>query len=156
MNSLRRADKGVLVISRTVQIITLRNDAVDDAVALWREAELLRPWNNPWEDARRAIAGPSSVILGGIKAGKLVATAMVGNDGHRGWVYYLAVSQEFRRRGIGRMMMGACETWLRERQTPKVHLMVRPENKDVASFYERLGYRTEEFVFLSKRLDSKQ
>jgi ribosomal protein S18 acetylase RimI-like enzyme len=130
----------------------LGNDAIDAAVALWRDAGLLRPWNNPQEDARKAIACPSSTILGGYKAGELVATAMVGYDGHRGWVYYLAVSRQLRRRGIGRTMMAACESWLRERETAKVHLMVRLDNKEVASFYERLGYATEEFLFFSKRL----
>jgi ribosomal protein S18 acetylase RimI-like enzyme len=77
---------------------------------------------------------------------------MVGDDGHRGWVYYLAVSQEFRRRGIGRLMMTACESWLKARDTSKVHIMVRLDNKEVAGFYEHLGYGGEEFLFFSKRL----
>lgn len=141
------------VVNRFVQIVTLKEDSIPAAVALWRGAGLLRPWNNPWEDARRAIACPSSAILGGISSEELVATAMVGDDGHRGWVYYLAVSQMLRRRGIGRLMMTACETWLRERQVPKIHLMIRLDNKEVAGFYGHLGYATEEFLFFSKRLN---
>jgi ribosomal protein S18 acetylase RimI-like enzyme len=140
------------VISGKMQIVPLESGAIHAVVALWKEAGLLRPWNNPWEDARKAIACPSSAILGGVRAGELVATAMVGNDGHRGWVYYLAVSKEVRRRGIGRLMMTACETWLREREASKIHLMVRLDNKEVADFYGRLGYLNEEFLFFSKRL----
>lgn len=79
---------------------------------------------------------------------------MVGDDGHRGWVYYLAVSEKCRRRGIGRSMMAACETWLRAREAPKVRLMVRLDNQDVAAFYKNIGYQTEEFVLLSKSLAS--
>ena len=144
--------KGEIVISELVQIAPLGSDSIDATVALWREAGLLRPWNNPWEDARKAIACPSSTILGGYKAGELVATAMVGNDGHRGWVYYLTVSQKLRRRGIGRSMIRACETWLREHETSKIHIMVRLDNDEVAGFYQRLEYATEEFLFFSKRL----
>jgi ribosomal protein S18 acetylase RimI-like enzyme len=141
-----------VVISAKVKIVPLGNGAIHAAGTLWREAGLLRPWNNPWEDAREAIASPSSVILGGVRTGDLVATTMVGDDGHRGWVYYLAVSQEFRRRGIGRLMMTACESWLKARDTSKVHIMVRLDNKEVAGFYEHLGYGGEEFLFFSKRL----
>lgn len=134
-----------------MKIVTLGNEAVAQAVGLWREAGLLRPWNDAWEDARRAIASPSSALLGGIRDDELVATAMVGDDGHRGWVYYLAVAQQFRRRGIGRRMMSACEAWLQSREVPKMHLMVRLDNKETAAFYEHLGFQSEEFLFFSRR-----
>ena len=141
------------VISEVVQIVPLGIDVIDAAVTLWRDAGLLRPWNNPWEDARQAIACPSSAILGGYGAGRLIATAMVGYDGHRGWVYYLAVAKNYRRHGVGRLMMAACESWLLEREAVKIQLMVRLDNKEVARFYARLGYANEEFLFFSKRLD---
>ena len=139
-----------------MQIVPLDNHAISSAVDLWREAGLLRPWNDPWEDAKRAIAGPSSVLLGGVRDGRLIATAMVGDDGHRGWVYYLTVSQRFRRRGIGRRMVSACESWLQARDVPKIQLMVRLDNRETAAFYEGLGYLSEEFLFFSKRLQPAQ
>ena len=75
-----------------MQISDLPADHTDDAVALWRETGLTRPWNDPYADLARALAGPTSTVLGAQDAdGCLVGTVMVGHDGHRGWVYYLAV-----------------------------------------------------------------
>ena len=111
----------------------------DAAVALWHEVGLTRPWNDPTEDLRRAISAPSSTVLAGTDGDTLTATAMVGHDGHRGWVYYLAVSPGARGSGHGRAMMKACEDWLAERGVPKIQVMVRPENADARGFYASLG-----------------
>jgi GNAT superfamily N-acetyltransferase len=91
---------------------------IDAAVALWREAGLTRPWNDPLEDLRRALEDPASTVLEGVQDDALVATAMVGHDGHRGWVYYLAVRPDVRRCGHGAAMMRACEAWLARRGAP--------------------------------------
>jgi hypothetical protein len=55
-------------------------------VLLWDEAGLTRPWNNPREDFLQAVKGSSSTVLGVREDGILVGSAMVGFDGHRGWV----------------------------------------------------------------------
>jgi len=137
-----------------MEIEALPGPAVDAAVELWGRAGLTRPWNDPLADLRRALAGPASTVLAGWLDGALVATAMVGHDGHRGWVYYLAVSPEQQGRGHGRAMMAACETWLRERRVPKLNIMVRGDNSAARSFYERLDYGTDDVVVLSRRLDA--
>jgi len=54
----------------------------------------------------------------------LVATAVAGHDGHRGWIYYLAVRAGGRGRGHVAAMMRACEQWLHERAVPKLNVMV--------------------------------
>lgn len=122
------------------------------AVALWDETGLTRPWNDPAEDLRRALTGPASTVLAGSEAGSLLATVMVGHDGHRGWVYYLAVRPDARGRGHGRTMMRACEAWLVERGIPKLNLMVRGDNVAVQAFYASLGYGRDDVVVLSHRL----
>jgi ribosomal protein S18 acetylase RimI-like enzyme len=122
------------------------------AVALWDETGLTRPWNDPAEDLRRALTGPGSTVLAGSEAGSLLATVMVGHDGHRGWVYYLAVRPDARGRGHGRTMMRACEAWLVERGIPKLNLMVRGDNVAVQAFYASLGYGRDDVVVLSHRL----
>jgi len=111
------------------------------------------PWNNPRADLERALDGPSSTVLGGTFDGSLVATAIVGHDGHRGWVYYLAVALGARGHGYGRAMMDACERWLADRGVPKLNLMVRVGNEPVLGFYEALGYGRDAVVVLSRRLD---
>ncbi len=78
---------------------------------------------------------------------------MVGHDGHRGWVYYLAVQSTEQRKGLGRQLMRACEEWVRERGVPKVQLMVRQANQGVISFYESIGYQDGEVVVLGRFLD---
>ena len=135
-----------------MHIESLSPSHFDAAVALWREAGLTRPWNDPGDDLRRAVAGPSSTVLAGHDGGTLVATAMVGHDGHRGWVYYVAVRPDRRGRGHGRAIMRACETWLTARDVPKIDLMVRTENDGVIAFYAALGYGHDDVVVMSKRL----
>ena len=110
------------------------------ACDLWRDASLTRPWNSPEEDFDRALAGPTSVILGVVSDGVVVATAMVGHDGHRGWVYYLAVTGSLQRQGIGSLLMSSAEDWVRRAGLPKIQLMVRDENAEALEFYRRLGY----------------
>jgi len=74
------------------------------AIKLWHDCGLTRPWNDPKADLRKAMAGSSSTVLAAVEdGGSLVATAMVGHDGHRGWVYYLAVEAAARSRGLGRL-----------------------------------------------------
>jgi ribosomal protein S18 acetylase RimI-like enzyme len=109
---------------------------------MWEAAGLTRPWNDPEADFDRALGGPGSTILVGVDDSRVVATAMAGDDGHRGWVYYVAVREDARGRGLGRAMMAAAEDWLRERGVPKVQLMVRDSNEAVIGFYEALGYES--------------
>jgi ribosomal protein S18 acetylase RimI-like enzyme len=135
-----------------MDVVSLSPSDFDSAVALWRDVGLTRPWNDPMDDLRRAVAGPSSTVLAGHDAGALVATAMVGHDGHRGWVYYVAVRPDQRGRGHGRAIMRACETWLSERDVPKLDLMIRTDNHEVIAFYATLGYGHDDVVVMSKRL----
>lgn len=132
----------------------LRRSEIAAAVALWDVCGLTRPWNDPVQDAERALAGPTSTILAArSEDGDVVATVMVGVDGHRGWVYYLAVSPELQRKGWGRRLMSAAEAWLREQGAPKVQLMVRSSNAAVVGFYASLGYSDQETVVLGRFLD---
>lgn len=136
-----------------VEIRDLRRQEVDSAVALWQECGLTRPWNDPHADLARALDGASSTVLAALREERLVGTAMVGHDGHRGWVYYLAVSPDHRRGGVGRELMAACEAWLRERGAPKVQLMVRQSNAAAVGFYAELGYTDQDVVTLGRFLD---
>jgi ribosomal protein S18 acetylase RimI-like enzyme len=124
----------------------------EPATALWGGAGLTRPWNDPGADFDRAVAGPTSCVLGAFLDGGLAATAMVGHDGHRGWVYYLAVDPARRHDGLGRRMMAEAERWLRERGTVKLNVMVRDDNAPALGFYERLGYRDAQTTVLARWL----
>jgi ribosomal protein S18 acetylase RimI-like enzyme len=136
-----------------MQIAPLPDSMLDAAVELWHDAGLTRPWNDPVADLRRALEGPTSTVLAGIDGDVLTATAMVGHDGHRGWVYYLGVRADARGRGYGRAMMRACEAWLAERGVPKLNLMIRTDNAAVRDFYAAIGYDLDDVIFMSRRLD---
>jgi ribosomal protein S18 acetylase RimI-like enzyme len=122
-------------------------------VALWERCGLTRPWNDPRKDIRRKLAVRPDRFLVGVLDGAVVATAMVGYDGHRGWVYYFGVDPAHQHKGLGRAMMAEAERLLREAGCPKINLQVRTTNKAVIDFYRRLGYTLDEVVSLGKRLE---
>jgi len=128
--------------------------AADEAaiVALWKECGLTRPWNDPHKDIARKLTQQPDLFLVGTLGDEIVASAMVGFDGHRGWVYYLAVAERHRKHSLGRALMGEAERLLIERGCPKVNLQVRSSNSGVIEFYRKLGYSVDETVSLGKRL----
>jgi ribosomal protein S18 acetylase RimI-like enzyme len=134
-----------------VQIRELEGADSEAAVALWHAAGLTRPWNDARADFARALEGLGSAVLGGFEDERLVATAMVGHDGHRGWVYYLGVASDRRRGGYGYAVMRACEAWLVARGVPKLNLMIRGDNAQALGFYEAIGYGRDDVVVMSKR-----
>lgn len=128
----------------------------DDAAAaarLWSEAGLTRPWNDPVEDFLRAIRGPTSAVFAVKGAEGIIGTVMVGSDGHRGWVYYLAVARAHQRLGIASALMSFAQDWLTQSGAVKLQLMVRNENAAVLEFYKHLGYETNDVQVLSRWLD---
>ena len=129
---------------------------VADVVALWQACHLTRAWNDPAADIALARKGSNATVLIGRDHGLIVATVLVGHDGHRGWVYYLAVHPDHRHKGYGRIMMDAAERWLREAGIEKLQLLVRPDNKSVKNFYQSLGYSEQERVIYAKWLDGRE
>ena len=123
------------------------------AIELWAAAGLTRPWNPPADDFDRALAGSTSTVLGCVDGDRLVATVMVGHDGHRGWAYYVAVDAARRGEGLGRRMMRAAEEWARAECAVKLQVMVRHDNAAASSFYERLGYADDAVAVFARWLD---
>lgn len=123
-----------------------------DTIALWQACGLVRPWNDPAADFRLALESGSSTVLIARADGALAGSVMAGFDGHRGWVYYVAVAETQRGTGLGRALMAAAEEWLRERGCPKIQLMVRTSNHDAIGFYEALGLERQEVVTLGRFL----
>lgn len=130
--------------------LTERDEA--GAVSLWEAAGLVRPWNNPHGDFDRARGGATSAVLGVRDGGVVIGTVMVGHDGHRGWLYYVAVEATRRREGIGTRLVEAGQQWLRDRGAVKVQLMVRADNVSLVEFYGRLGYEVSDVTVLARWL----
>ncbi|BAI71934.1 acetyltransferase [Azospirillum sp. B510] len=124
----------------------------DAVVALWSACGLLVPWNDPAADFALALSKENSTVLACLIDDRIVATAMVGQDGHRGWIYYLAVDPAQQGRGLGRRMVAEAESWLAATGMPKVQLLVRSTNQKVLAFYERLGYAKPPSTLMQKWL----
>lgn len=139
----------------TIEFRPLASTEIAQAVSLWEACGLTRPWNDPHADAERALGGPSSTILCSFVGERLIGTAMCGWDGHRGWIYYLGVDAEFRRWGIGRILVRHCEEWLARLGAPKIQLMVRTGNEDAARFYDAIGYDEDAFRVFYRRLAAR-
>jgi ribosomal protein S18 acetylase RimI-like enzyme len=138
-------------------ILTVRTAFPKDeanVIELWRSCNLIASYNDPGADFRFALGGGCSAVLVAEGAeGRITGSVMVGHDGHRGWLYYVASAPEDRGQGTGRAMVDAGEQWLRERGVRKVQLMVRETNTAVVRFYEQLGYEDMPRVIMSKWLD---
>ncbi|NLS68706.1 GNAT family acetyltransferase [Bradyrhizobium brasilense] len=142
--------------SASLAIAEITDNDIADVVALWQACGLTRPWNDPAADIALARRGPNSAVLVGRDANAIVATAMVGHDGHRGWVYYVAVDPNRQGKGLGRTIMAAAEDWLRAAGVPKLQLLVRRENAKAGAFYQSLGYDESTSVMLAKWLDGRE
>ena len=140
----------------TLSISSITDADVEAVIALWQRCGLTRPWNDPAGDLAFARRGTNATILVGRATDAIIASAMVGHDGHRGWVYYVAVDPDAQGKDFGRTIMSAAEDWLRAQGVTKAMLMVRPDNKKVQAFYDRLGYETQERVIYAKWLDGRE
>jgi len=139
-----------------LSIAAIEDGDIASVLALWQRCGLTRPWNNPAADIAFARKGPNAAILVGRDGQEIVASVLVGHDGHRGWVYYVAVDPDCRHKGYGRIVMDAAEEWLRGRGIEKLQLMVRPDNSQVQAFYQSLGYFEQERIVYAKWLDGRE
>ena len=137
-------------------IADIRDADVATVIALWQACGLTRPWNDPTSDIALARREPHSTVLIGRDGDAIVATAMVGHDGHRGWVYYVATDPDRRAKGYGRAIMDAAEDWLRATGIAKLQLMVRRENAKAGAFYQSIGYAEAQTIVFAKWLDGRE
>ena len=136
-----------------MKIRPYRDSDKNAVVGLWNT---VFPDNPPWNEPASNIQLKSSVqpelFFVAQLGDKVVGTAMAGFDGHRGWVYYLAVAPPHRRKGIGRALMQRAEKALAELGCPKINLQIRTGNDQALLFYQQLGYVAEERISMGKRL----
>ncbi|MFM0047388.1 MULTISPECIES: GNAT family acetyltransferase [Paraburkholderia] len=146
-----------MTTTTTLSIRCFEARDTDAVVALWQEAfpeyrDVTRPQRNPHLSiANKLATQPELFFVAGLDE-RIVGTVMGGYDGHRGWLYSLAVAESLRRHGIGARLVAHVENALTERGCPKLNLQVLSAKADVRAFYETLGYRADAVVSLGKRL----
>ncbi len=127
-----------------------------DVITLWKTCSLLSPANNPKQDIKRKrIDNPEQFIVM-VEKEKIIGTCMFGYDGHRGWIYYLAISPLHRKKGLAELLTNHAEEALKQIGCPKIDLMVRETNKGVIDFYHKIGYTNDPVAVLSKRLSNDE
>lgn len=140
-------------MTELMKIRPMLDGELDTVVDLWKACDLTRPHNDPHQDITFARAQEACEILVGLDGETIIASIMVGHDGHRGVVYYVSASPDVRNKGIGRQIMEAAENWLKEQGIWKLNLMIRSDNTKVQNFYEALGYDVEDRTVMAKWLD---
>ena len=136
-----------------MKIRPYREADFEAVVALWHSCGLLLPHDDPAREIPFVHAAPNAALFLATEAQRLIGTVMAGHDGHRGWVYKLAVAPDRRKLGLGRVLMAQAEDWLRERGLPKAQLLIRDDNRPVRDVCLRLGYGVKHRLVMQKRLD---
>jgi len=124
-----------------------------DVIDLWTQCGLVAPQNNPKRDIERKVRVNPEWFLVGELENEIVATCMAGYEGHRGWINYLAVAPEYRRKGFATQIMREAERLLRAAGCPKINLQIRTSNTGVIEFYKAIGYDIDDVVSMGKRLE---
>jgi len=138
-----------------LEVRPIEDGDVEAVVDLWKKCNLTMPYNDPHKDIEFARGGSASDVLVGVWDDRLVASVMVGHDGHRGTVYYVSTDPGVRGLGLGRAIMDAAEIWLRDRGVWKLNLLIRDTNLPVKAFYESIGYSDEPRAAMAKWLTEK-
>ena len=135
---------------------TYRDSDFEGVRAVWEEAFPDDPVRNQAQFAIPAkLQVQPELFVVADNGAAIIGTAMAGYDGHRGWLYAVAVSRSARRRGIGTMLIAEAERRLAAIGCGKVNLQVRATNHATAEFYRRLGYQAEERISMGKRIDAQ-
>ena len=121
-------------------------------IFIWEQCDLVRNWNNPNFDIKRKLNFQKELFFVGLLNDEIIATAMFGYDGHRGWLNYFAVLPNFQKRGFGKQLMTFGEMALIEKGCPKLNLQIRNDNTKAINFYQKVGYKEDATVSFGKRL----
>ncbi|MDB5784571.1 GNAT family acetyltransferase [Caballeronia mineralivorans] len=126
-------------------------------LALWSEAfpeyaTLGKPQRDPRLSIRNKLAMQPELFFVGLLNERLIGTVMTGYDGHRGWLYSLAVAEDQRGNGYGRALVEHAERALASIGCPKLNLQIMANKPEAQGFYAKLGYQMDEVVSFGKRL----
>ena len=139
-------------ISIELNIRIYEHKDMEDIIHIWEECGLIRSWNNPKLDIERKVNIQKDLFFVGELSNKIIATAMFGYDGHRGWLNYFAVLPKYQKSGFGKQLLEFGEKILVDKGCPKINLQIRADNKEAINFYKAVGYSEDEVISFGKRL----
>ncbi len=124
----------------------------EEVIKLWKKCKLIVPWNDPFKDVNRKLSIKDNLFIIGEMNKHIIASAMAGYDGHRGYIYYLAVLPEYQKKGIGYSILSIIEKKLLKVGCTKINLFVRNTNIRVKAFYKMNDYEIQDSQIYGKRL----
>jgi ribosomal protein S18 acetylase RimI-like enzyme len=136
----------------SMEIRPFRAEDEEAIVTLWSRCGLVRPSNDPHRDIQRKLKVRPELFLVGVIEGRVIASAMAGYEGHRGWLNYVAVDPSYQRRGLASLLVREAEQRLLQADCPKINLQVRSSNEVAVVFWKRMGYTVDDVVSMGKRL----
>ena len=125
----------------------------DAVIDLWQLANLTHPNNDSALDIKRKMNDSPWGFLVAMDGKTIIGSIMVGYDGHRGWINYLACHPNHRRHGVAKSLMNEAKKLLLERGCPKINLQVRSGNESAVKFYESIGYLDDNVTSFGLRLN---
>lgn len=144
-------------INSTKFIIRPHEKKDEEAVInLWQKCNLIVPQNDPHIDIKKKIEFQPELFFIGTLQDEVIASIMVGYEGHRGWINYMAVLPKYQNRGFGGLLIEHATVELKKLGCQKVNLQVREKNNKVIDFYKKHGFIDDHVISLSKRLDTKK
>jgi ribosomal protein S18 acetylase RimI-like enzyme len=137
------------------EIISYDPKYQEDIIDLWKKCNLIVPQNDPTEDIQKKLDFQPDLFLSALLDGQLIGSVMVGYEGHRGWLNYLAVLPEYQKRGYGKRLVKKAVEELRKLDCLKVNVQVRKNNPSAIGFHKHLGFKDDNVVTLGLRLKSR-
>ena len=128
------------------------NDDESEVVDLWKLCNLIVPKNDPVVDIHEKMNFQPNLFLVGITKDTLIGSIMIGYEGHRGWINYLAIHPKYRMRGFGAMLMDHATTLLKSMGCKKINVQIRNSNISVIEFYKKCGFSDDDVVGYGKRI----
>ena len=121
-------------------------------IELWKASKIIVPQNNPKIEIKSKVDFQPDLFFVGLIQEKLIATIMIGYEGHRGWINYLVVHPDYQRKGLGKQLMDYATKILLKMGCQKINVQIRETNKSVIKFYDKLGYTNDEVISYGKRI----
>ena len=125
----------------------------NDVIALWKQVfHPQTPYNDPESVINMKVKQDDDFFFVAEDKQHIIGTIMIGFDGHRGWLYSLAVHSQHRRKGVGTLLVNEALKKLKKIECLKVNLQINADNHEVVKFYKKLGFSVEDRISMGRVL----
>lgn len=132
-----------------------RSQDEKSVIDLWQQCNLIIPQNDPHVDIKKKIEYQPDLFFVGTLQDRIVASIMVGYEGHRGWINYMAVLPQYQKKGFGDQLLEHAVSVLKKLGCQKINLQVRETNQEVIEFYKKHGFTDDHVLSFGRRLAKK-